>query len=77
MKLLLDEMLAPAIARELQARGHDVEAVAGHPDREALSDPKYWHSRALSIERSLQTMCGTSAHRTTTRSSPASPATSA
>ena len=40
MKLLLDEMLAPAIARELQARGHDVEAVAGHPDREALSDPE-------------------------------------
>lgn len=40
MKLLLDEMLAPAIARELQARGHDVEAVAGHPDREAISDPE-------------------------------------
>ncbi len=40
MKLLLDEMLAPAIARELQARGHDVEAVAGHPDREALPDPE-------------------------------------
>ena len=39
MKLLLDEMLAPAIARELRARGHDVEAVAGHPGREALSDP--------------------------------------
>jgi len=39
MKLLLDEMLAPAIARELRSRGHDVEAVAGRPDREALSDP--------------------------------------
>lgn len=39
MKLLLDEMLAPAIARELRARGHDVEAIAGHRDREALSDP--------------------------------------
>lgn len=39
MKLLLDEMLSPAIARELRARGHDVETVAGHPDREALSDP--------------------------------------
>lgn len=38
MKLLLDEMLAPAIARELRARGHDAEAIAGHPDREALSD---------------------------------------
>lgn len=39
MKLLLDEMLSPAIARELRDRGHDAEAVAGHPDREALSDP--------------------------------------
>ncbi len=40
MRLLLDEMLTPAIARELRARGHDIEAVAGHPDREALSDPE-------------------------------------
>ena len=38
MRLLLDEMLTPAIARELRARGHDVEAVAGHPDWAALSD---------------------------------------
>ena len=40
MKLLLDEMLSPAVAREPRARGHDVEPVAGHPDREALSDPE-------------------------------------
>jgi hypothetical protein len=40
MKLLLDEMLSPAIARELRSRGHDVESVAGNPDREALSDPE-------------------------------------
>jgi hypothetical protein len=40
VKLLLDEMLPPAIARELTARGHDVRSVAGHPDREALSDPE-------------------------------------
>lgn len=40
MKLLLDEMLSPAIARELRSRGHDVEPVAGHPDRQALSDPE-------------------------------------
>src|ERR1700730_5247518 len=40
VRLLLDEMLSPAIARELCARGHDVQAVAGHPDREALSDPQ-------------------------------------
>jgi hypothetical protein len=39
VKLLLDEMLSPAIARELRSRGDDVEPVAGHPDREALSDP--------------------------------------
>jgi hypothetical protein len=40
VKLLLDEMLSPAIARELRSRGHDVEPVAGHPDRDALSDPE-------------------------------------
>ena len=39
MKLLFDEMLAPAIARDLCARGHDVEAIASHPGREALPDP--------------------------------------
>jgi hypothetical protein len=39
VKLLLDEMLSPAIARELRARGHVAEPIAGHPDREALSDP--------------------------------------
>ena len=38
MRLLLDEMLSPAIARELRARGHDVEPVAGNPHRQALSD---------------------------------------
>jgi hypothetical protein len=30
-ELLLDEMLSPAIARELRSRGYDVESVAGHP----------------------------------------------
>ncbi len=39
MRLLLDEMLSPVIARELQARGHDVQAVAGHPNLQALPDP--------------------------------------
>ena len=38
MRLLLDEMLSPAIARELQARGYGVQAVAGHPERQALPD---------------------------------------
>jgi predicted nuclease of predicted toxin-antitoxin system len=40
VRLLLDEMLTPVIARELRARGHDAEAVAGHPDRQSLSDPE-------------------------------------
>lgn len=40
MKLLLDEMLSPVIARELRNRGHDVESVAGNPGHEAMSDPQ-------------------------------------
>jgi hypothetical protein len=40
VRLLLDEMLSPVIARELRALGHDTEAVAGRPDREAMSDPE-------------------------------------
>lgn len=33
-------MLAPAIARELSARGHDVTAIAGDPAHESLPDPE-------------------------------------
>ena len=40
VRLLLDEMLSPAIARELRERGHDVLAVADHPGWVALSDPE-------------------------------------
>jgi hypothetical protein len=40
VRLLLDEMLSPVMARELRAHGHDAESVAGHPDRETLSDPE-------------------------------------
>src|SRR6478609_4613692 len=40
VRLLLDEMLSPAIARELRGRGHDVLAVADHPGWVALSDPE-------------------------------------
>lgn len=34
MKLLLDEMFAADIADELNARGHDVKAIAGDPQPE-------------------------------------------
>ena len=40
MRLLLDEMLSPAIARELREPGHDVLAVADHPGWVALPDPE-------------------------------------
>ena len=40
MKLLLDEMLSPAIARALRSRGHDVATIAGNPERKALPDPE-------------------------------------
>ena len=38
VKLLLDEMFAPVIARALRSRGHDVESVSGRSDRQAFSD---------------------------------------
>lgn len=38
MKLLLDEMLSPVIAQQLFDRGHDVQAIKGHPQHEALCD---------------------------------------
>lgn len=40
MKLLLDEMLSPEIARQLKSKGHDVEAIKGHPEWRSLSDPE-------------------------------------
>jgi predicted nuclease of predicted toxin-antitoxin system len=40
VRLLLDEMLSPAIARALRERGHDVLAIADHPGWVALSDPE-------------------------------------
>jgi hypothetical protein len=39
VKLLLDEMLSPAIARELRSRGHDVESIGGRVEWQGLSDP--------------------------------------
>ncbi len=46
MKLLLDEMLSPAIARQLRASAHDVETVNGNPLQEGLPD-----SEIMSIAR--------------------------
>ena len=40
VRLLLDELLAPAVARELRERGHDVLAIADHPGWAALSTPR-------------------------------------
>ncbi len=39
MKLLLDEMISPKIARELRDKGHDVQAIkSDRPDLEAVAD---------------------------------------
>jgi Domain of unknown function (DUF5615) len=40
LRLLLDEMLSPAIARELRSRGHDVEAIQEHPEWCSYDDPQ-------------------------------------
>ncbi len=40
MRLLLDEMFPPAVARALRERGHDVVAVKERPELTALSDPE-------------------------------------
>lgn len=40
MKVLLDEMFPPAVARALRERGHDAIAVAERPDLVALGDPE-------------------------------------
>lgn len=39
MKAVLDEMLPPAIAEGLRARGHDVIAVSERADLRSLDDP--------------------------------------
>jgi hypothetical protein len=40
VRLLVDEMLSRAIARELRDPGHDVLAIADHPGWVALSYPR-------------------------------------
>lgn len=58
MKLLLDEMLSPAIARELATRGLDVQAVAGHPEWEALPDAETlalaWTERRVIVTNNVR-----------------------
>lgn len=39
MKLLLDEMLPPAIAQQLRSCGHDADAITEHPQLRGLADP--------------------------------------
>lgn len=46
MRLLLDEHLSPEIARQLRARGHDVVAVAEHPELKGRSDRVHFASQA-------------------------------
>lgn len=50
MRLLLDEMISPRIARELRERGHDVQAVKkDRPDLASRSDREL--VRAMAVER--------------------------
>jgi predicted nuclease of predicted toxin-antitoxin system len=54
MKLLLDEMYAPAIAEQLRERGHDVVSLhdAGHRALEGAPDEEVW-ARAVAEDRVL------------------------
>lgn len=55
MKLLLDEMISPRIARELRAKGFDVQAIkADRPDLEAANDRDVLR-RAAAEQRALVT----------------------
>lgn len=50
MRLLLDEMISPAVAHQLRDRGYDVQAVKrDRPDLERLPDPEL--VRRMSSER--------------------------
>ena len=50
MRLLLDEMLSPAIARELTARGHDIGRIVAaleakinqYPEQDGLANAEDW-----------------------------------
>ena len=51
MRLLLDEMLSPTIARDLRARDHDVEAIKEHPDRSKIGQQAYDDPEVLDLAR--------------------------
>jgi predicted nuclease of predicted toxin-antitoxin system len=54
MKLLLDEMYAPAIAEQLRGRGHDVVSLhdPGHRRLEGAPDDEIW-ATAIAEDRAL------------------------
>lgn len=54
MRLLLDEHYSPIIARELRARGHDVDSVSARDDLRGLGDRDLW-ARATGERRALMT----------------------
>lgn len=54
MKLLVDEMFAPALAEQLRRRGHDAEAVTEHSGLISLPDPEQF-ARAQAAERAVVT----------------------
>jgi hypothetical protein len=47
VRLLLDEMLSPAIAFQLRIRGHYVEAVTQRPDLKGETDPFIFETAQL------------------------------
>ncbi len=56
MRLLLDEMYAPTIAKQLRERGHDAASVhePGYRALEGAADEDVW-ARAIADERALVT----------------------
>jgi hypothetical protein len=51
VRLLLDEMLSPTIARDLRAHDHDVEAIKEHPDRSKIGQQAYDDPEVLDLAR--------------------------
>ncbi len=49
MKLLLDEMLPATITDALRQRGHDVVAIAEHPELRGLPDPELFEHCTVEV----------------------------